>query len=134
MTLPITRQFLRAGATALILSTVTSVSMFVSADAVYAERGGNGNGNRGNSERSSNRSDNSSANRSSNGNANRSSNANSNRSSNGNAGVAVKSQQNRSENANGRGVLAETWPCHFLSEIIDIARSNQLIGTINARV
>jgi hypothetical protein len=45
MTLSITRQFLRAGATALILSTVTSVSMFVSADAVYAERGGNANSN-----------------------------------------------------------------------------------------
>ena len=45
MTLSITRQFLRAGATALILSTVTSVSMFVSADAAYAERGGNANSN-----------------------------------------------------------------------------------------
>jgi hypothetical protein len=42
---------LRAGVAALILSTVTSVSMFVSADSIYAERGGNGdsNGNRGNS-------------------------------------------------------------------------------------
>ena len=45
MILPITRQFLRLGATALILSTVTSVGMFVSADAAYAERGGNGNAN-----------------------------------------------------------------------------------------
>jgi hypothetical protein len=45
MILSITRQFLRAGATALILSTVTSVSMFVSADAAYAERGGNANSN-----------------------------------------------------------------------------------------
>jgi len=45
MTLSITRQFLRAGATALMLSTVASVATFVTADAAFAERGGNGNGN-----------------------------------------------------------------------------------------
>lgn len=99
MTLSITRQFLRAGATALILSTVTSVSMFVSADAVYAERGGNGNSNRGgNSDRSSSRSDN--------GNANRSNNGNANRSNNGNANRAVVQQQTNNAGGNGRGALA----------------------------
>jgi hypothetical protein len=99
MTLSITRQFLRAGATALILSTVTSVSMFVSADAVYAERGGNGNSNRGgNSDRNSNRSEN--------GNANRSNNGNANRSNNGNANRAVVQQHTNNAGGNGRGALA----------------------------
>ena len=100
MTLSFTRQFLRAGATALILSTVTSVSMFVSADAVYAERGGNGKsgGNRGNSDRSSSRSDN--------GNANRSSNGNANRSNNGNANRSVVQEVTTGTGNNGRGVLA----------------------------
>lgn len=96
MSRSITRQLLRAGATALVLSTVTSVSMFVSADAVYAERGGNGksngnsNGNRGNSERSSSNSD----------------NGNSNRSNNGNANRNAASSQSGGAGANGRGVLA----------------------------
>ena len=42
----LTRKFLHIGATALMLSTVASVTTFVTADAAYAERGnGNGNGN-----------------------------------------------------------------------------------------
>ncbi|SFS19658.1 hypothetical protein [Yoonia litorea] len=40
-----TRKLLHIGATALMLSTVASVTTFVSADAAYAERGNNGNGN-----------------------------------------------------------------------------------------
>jgi hypothetical protein len=96
MSRSITRQLLRAGATALVLSTVTSVSMFISADAVYAERGGNGksngnsSGNRGNSERSSSNSD----------------NGNSNRSNNGNANRNAASSESGDAGANGRGVLA----------------------------
>ena len=51
-----TRKLLHVGATALMLSTVASVTTFVSADYAYAERGGNGNGraNRDNSERGNN--------------------------------------------------------------------------------
>ncbi len=49
MATTLSRQILRAGAIALTLSSVGTVSMFVSADAAYAERGGNGNSNRGNS-------------------------------------------------------------------------------------
>ena len=41
----LTRKLLHVGATALMLSTVATVTTFVSADAAYAERGGNGNGN-----------------------------------------------------------------------------------------
>ena len=39
------RKILHVGAMALMLSTVASVTTFVTADAAYAERGGNGNGN-----------------------------------------------------------------------------------------
>lgn len=41
----LTRKLLHVGATALMLSTVATVTTFVSADAAYAERGSNGNGN-----------------------------------------------------------------------------------------
>ena len=41
----IARKALHIGATALMLSTIATVTTFVSADAAYAERGGNGNGN-----------------------------------------------------------------------------------------
>ena len=41
----LTRKLLHVGATTLMLSTVASVTTFVSADYAYAERGGNGNGN-----------------------------------------------------------------------------------------
>lgn len=104
MPLSITRQLLRAGAAALVLSTVTSVSMFVSADAAYAERGGNGNSNK--AERSAGRSENASANRSSNSNSNRSSNASAERANNGNANRDVGRPQVTGEGGNGRGVLA----------------------------
>ncbi len=40
-----TRKILHVGAMALMLSTVASVTTFVTADAAYAERGANGNGN-----------------------------------------------------------------------------------------
>ncbi len=55
----LTRKLLHVGATALMLSTIATVSTFVTADTAYAERGnGNGNGNgranRGNSERGNN--------------------------------------------------------------------------------
>ncbi len=51
MALSISRQFLRVGATALVLTTAITASVIISADAAYAERGahGNSNGNRGNS-------------------------------------------------------------------------------------
>ena len=64
----LTRKMLHVGATALMLSTVASVTTFVSADYAYAERGGNGNGN-GSSNSRANRGDNApSSNRGGNGN------------------------------------------------------------------
>ena len=41
----LTRKLLHVGATALMLSTIATVTTFVSADAAYAQRGNNGNGN-----------------------------------------------------------------------------------------
>jgi hypothetical protein len=41
----LTRKILHVGATALMLSTVASITTFVTADTAYAERGGNGKGN-----------------------------------------------------------------------------------------
>ena len=74
----ISRQILRGGAVALMLSTATTATVFMSADAAYAQPGGNGNGNRGNS--------------GNNGNSGNSSNSNSNNSNDNNSRGAVASE------------------------------------------
>ncbi|MFT6074445.1 MAG: hypothetical protein ACJAZ1_001361 [Yoonia sp.] len=95
--------------------------MSVSADAVYAERGGSGNsnGNRGgNSERGSSRSDNGNANRSNNGNANRS----------------VVQQVTTGEGNNGRGVLARELrglnAAHANQSALENASPNRMPGKL----
>lgn len=51
------RNFLKLGAVALALTTISSAAVIVSTDAAYAERGGKGNGGGGNRDRGRDRSD-----------------------------------------------------------------------------
>jgi hypothetical protein len=120
MSISITRNFLRAGATALLLTTAATTSMFVTADAAYAERGGNGNGNgngnssnRGNSDRG-----NSGGGNSGGGNSDRADNGNGN------------------SNGNGRGALARELrglnAAHASQTALENAAPNSMPGKLFA--